>query len=145
MNFEVKTFSYTSPDYPKSVELRNKILRKPLGIKFTPAEMEQDKYNIHLGIFDDERILACLVLTDTGDKRIKMRQVSVDEDMQGKGLGRQLSIAAENYARENNYEVIFCHARKSAVPFYQKLGYTTTSDEFTEVNIPHYAMEKQLA
>ncbi|MEJ7682070.1 MAG: GNAT family N-acetyltransferase [Segetibacter sp.] len=36
------------------------------------------------------------------------------------------------------------HARKSAVGFYEKLGYKIVGDEFLELNIPHYIMEKQL-
>jgi predicted GNAT family N-acyltransferase len=36
------------------------------------------------------------------------------------------------------------HARKSAVGFYEKLGYHIASEEFMEVNIPHYMMEKML-
>jgi predicted GNAT family N-acyltransferase len=37
------------------------------------------------------------------------------------------------------------HARKTAVVFYEKLGYTSTGNEFTEVSIPHFVMEKRLS
>ena len=33
---------------------------------------------------------------------------------------------------------------KHAVGFYEKLGYKTTGDEFEEVTIPHFVMEKSL-
>jgi predicted GNAT family N-acyltransferase len=36
------------------------------------------------------------------------------------------------------------HARKSAVGFYEKLGYEIEGDEFEEVTIPHYEMQKTL-
>jgi predicted GNAT family N-acyltransferase len=36
------------------------------------------------------------------------------------------------------------HARKTAMGFYEKLGYEKIGDEFTEVTIPHYKMEKRL-
>jgi predicted GNAT family N-acyltransferase len=36
------------------------------------------------------------------------------------------------------------HARKTAKGFYEKLGYAVTGDEFMEVTIPHYIMEKAL-
>jgi predicted GNAT family N-acyltransferase len=36
------------------------------------------------------------------------------------------------------------HARKSALGFYEKLGYTPEGDEFEEVTIPHYLMRKKL-
>jgi hypothetical protein len=36
------------------------------------------------------------------------------------------------------------HARKTALGFYEKLGYSRQGEEFTEVTIPHYIMEKAL-
>jgi predicted GNAT family N-acyltransferase len=36
------------------------------------------------------------------------------------------------------------HARKTASGFYEKLGYKVASDEFEEVTIPHYVMQKKL-
>lgn len=75
---------------------------------------------------------------------MKMRQVAVEETQQGKGLGKKLSAAGEKYAIENGFEVMFCNARKTAVGFYERMGYKIVSDEFNEVNIPHYAMEKVL-
>jgi predicted GNAT family N-acyltransferase len=36
------------------------------------------------------------------------------------------------------------HARKTATGFYEKLGYKIVGKEFTELNIPHYNMEKPL-
>jgi predicted GNAT family N-acyltransferase len=52
---------------------------------------------------------------------------------------------AENVARDNGYKKMIMHARKTAVGFYEKLGYTTTGNEFTEVSIPHFVMEKRLS
>jgi predicted GNAT family N-acyltransferase len=36
------------------------------------------------------------------------------------------------------------HARKTVMGFYEKLGYKVVGDEFTEVTIGHYTMEKDL-
>ena len=36
------------------------------------------------------------------------------------------------------------HARANAVGFYEKMGYKVIGDEFIEVTIPHYVMEKRL-
>jgi predicted GNAT family N-acyltransferase len=51
---------------------------------------------------------------------------------------------AENIARDRKYTRLTMHARKSAVGFYEKSGYRICSDEFTEVTIPHFVMEKEL-
>jgi predicted GNAT family N-acyltransferase len=144
MSYSVKIFEYNSAEYKQALQLRNLILREPLGLKFTEAELAKDEHDIHFGLFDGNRLIACLILSDTGNNRMKMRQVAVCNDMQGKGIGRILSNAAESFARSKGYVQIYCHARKTAVPFYQKLGYTITGNEFTEVNIPHYMMQKML-
>ena len=51
---------------------------------------------------------------------------------------------AENLARDRGIKKIEMHARKAAVGFYEKLGYKVKGDEFEEVTIPHYVMEKAL-
>lgn len=145
MEYEVRIFSKSDAEYTKALALRYKILRKPLGLQFTEAELAKDLFDNHLGLFNSNGdIVACLILQGTANNRMKMRQVAVEDNLQGKGLGTMLNQAAEDFARKKNYEVMFCHARKTAVPFYKKQGYTIVGDEFTEVNIPHYLMEKTL-
>jgi predicted GNAT family N-acyltransferase len=36
------------------------------------------------------------------------------------------------------------HARKNALGFYEKMGYKLFGEEFEEITIPHYVMEKEL-
>ena len=145
MAYTIKTFIHNTPEYYQALNLRDRILRQPLGLKFTPEELKKDEQDLHFGLFEDDTIKACLTLTTTPNSRMKMRQVAVEETEQGKGLGRNLSEAAEKYALDNGYHTMFCHARKSAAPFYSKMGYRIVGDEFAEVNIPHYLMEKQLS
>lgn len=144
MSRQIKTFSYHSTEYQQALQLRDKILRKPLGLRFTEAELKKDEADTHFGLFEEGKIVACLTLTASENKRMKMRQVAVDDSVQTKGLGRELSLAAEKYALEKGYHIMFCNARKVASGFYLKLGYKIVGDEFTEVNIPHYLMEKEL-
>jgi GNAT superfamily N-acetyltransferase len=75
---------------------------------------------------------------------IRLRQMAVLNDLQGKGIGRALMNFAENLARDGGYSVLSMHARKNAIGFYEKMGYKVASDEFIEITIPHYVMEKQL-
>ena len=126
------------------VHLRNEILRKPLGLSFTREELEKEKDDILMGAFEDDKLLGCCMLTRMDAKTIRLRQMAVPNNMQGKGIGRALMIFAENIARDLGYRKLCMHARKTAVGFYQKLGYGISGDEFDEVTIPHYVMEKAL-
>ena len=84
------------------------------------------------------------LLLRPADAELKMRQVAVRADLQGRGVGRSLVEASEAYALSHGFERIVLHARTSAVPFYLALGYETEGDEFEEVGIPHLFMFKNL-
>jgi len=126
------------------VNLRIEILRKPLGLSFEPSELEKEKEDVLMGAFEDDRILGCCLLTRMDQHTMRLRQMAVPNSMQGKGIGRALMIFAENIARDLGYKKLCMHARKTAVGFYEKLGYSPNGEEFIEVTIPHYIMEKAL-
>lgn len=126
------------------VHLRNEILRKPLGLTFTEEDLQKEKDDVLMGAFEDDKILGCCLLTKADDKTIRLRQMAVPNNMQGKGIGRALMIFAENIARDLGYKKLIMHARKTATGFYEKLGYSISGSEFEEVTIPHYVMEKKL-
>ena len=126
------------------VNLRNEILRKPLGLSFDKEELDKEKDDILMGAFEDDRLLGCCLLTRMDAFTIRLRQMAVPNNMQGKGVGRALMIFAENIARDLGYRKLCMHARQTAVGFYQKLGYSVSGEPFEEVTIPHYIMEKAL-
>jgi GNAT superfamily N-acetyltransferase len=140
----LKILYHGSKEYHQMVDLRNNILRKPLGLSFAPEELEREKEDILIGCFEEDKIEGCCLLTKEGNKEVRLRQMAVSPVLQGKGIGRVLMNFAENIARDRGYRKISMHARKNAVGFYEKLGYKTVGDEFFEVTIPHYIMEKSL-
>ncbi len=42
------------------VNLRNEILRKPLGLSFSAEDLEREKDDILMGAFEDDRLLGLL-------------------------------------------------------------------------------------
>ena len=75
---------------------------------------------------------------------VLLLQMAVLNNLQCKGIGRALMIFAENIARDRGFKKITMHARKTAIGFYEKLGYKVCGEQFEEVTIPHYIMEKML-
>ena len=140
----LKIIDHGTDEYLQMVKLRDDILRKPLGLGFTPEELEAEKDNMLIAAFDDERILGCCMLVEEQPGTVKLRQMAVLNDLQGKGIGRALMNFAENIARDRGYKILRMHARANATGFYEKVGYRIKGDQFTEVTIPHYVMEKQL-
>jgi predicted GNAT family N-acyltransferase len=140
----LKIIEHGSLEYAKMVQLRNEILRKPLGLQFSDDELAKEENDILIGAFDDDDILACCMLTQESKEKVRLRQMAVLNNLQGKGIGATMMNFAENVARDHGFQVMSMHARKSAVGFYEKLGYKISSDEFTEVTIPHFEMQKKL-
>lgn len=140
----LKILDYGSPEYRQMVKLRDDILRKPLGLGFTEQELQSEKDNMLIGAFEDEDMLGCCMLVEEAPDTVRLRQMAVLNDLQGKGIGRALMIFAENLARDRGYKNLIMHARKHAIGFYEKMGYKVKGDEFVEVTIPHYVMQKQL-
>lgn len=126
------------------VNLRIELLRKPLGLTFDATELEKEKDDILIGAFEEDKLLGCCLLTRVDRYTIRLRQMAVFNSLQGKGLGRALMVFAENIARDQGYRKLIMHARKTALGFYRKLGYQTSGEEFQEVTIPHFVMEKAL-
>ena len=140
----LRMIDHGTREYQQMVQLRNEILRKPLGLDFDKAELEQEKEDILMGAFEDDRILGCCLMTKIDPVTVRLRQMAVPNNMQGKGVGRALMIFAENIARDLGFKRLSMHARSTAVGFYQKLGYHISGNEFVEVTIPHFVMEKEL-
>jgi predicted GNAT family N-acyltransferase len=140
----LKIIDHGSDEYKLMVKLRDDILRKPLGLKFTPEELESEKNNMLIGAFDDDVMLGCCMLVEENPEVVRLRQMAVLNDLQGKGIGRALMNFAENLARDRGYKTISMHARHNVTGFYEKMGYKKSGDQFIEVTIPHYEMEKQL-
>lgn len=120
------------------------ILRQPLGLSFTDEELAREKEDILIGAFDDDDLLACCLLTRADNNSVRLRQMAVQNNLQGKGIGASMMNFAETVARDKGFKKMVMHARKTALGFYEKLGYSVVGDEFTEVTIPHFVMEKSL-
>ena len=140
----LKIIDHDSKEYRQMIELRDEILRRPLGLYFDPEELTREKDDVLIGAFEDDKLIGCCLLTRTDTDSCRLRQMAVSSNLQKKGIGATLIHFAENVARDKGYQTMVMHARKSAVGFYQKFGYTISGNEFYEVTVAHYVMEKKL-
>lgn len=140
----LKIIDHGTTEYEQMIRLRDDILRKPLGLGFSKDELEKEKSNLHIAAFEDDQMLGCCMLVEEEPGTVRLRQMAVLNDLQGKGIGKALMQFAENLARDRGYKKITMHARKNAIGFYEKMGYKKIGNEFEEITIPHYVMEKEL-
>ena len=132
-------------EYAQEKELRDRVLRSPLGLRLSEQDLRHEDEQIHLVAMDEQgQVIGCAVVA-LYDDAARIRQMAVEEPYRGQGIGTELVRRAEQAARDRNVHTVNIHARVSARGFYEGLGYTTTSEVFTEVTIPHITMRKNLA
>jgi len=140
----LKIIDHGTKEYQQMVKLRDDILRKPLGLGFSPEELDDEKENLLIGAFEDEQMLGCCMIVEMDPRKARLRQMAVLHNLQGKGIGRALIQFAENLARDHGYRIMSMHARKPTIAFFEKMGYKIKGAEFIEITIPHFEMEKEL-
>jgi predicted GNAT family N-acyltransferase len=140
----IKVVDHNSQPYHETVTLRDEVLRKPLGLIYTPEQLGAESDSIHIACYFQDELAGCLILQPDAMQTLKMRQVAVSNKHQGLGIGRAMVEFSEQFARENGYGKITIHARDTAVGFYLRLGYEVEGEPFEEVTIPHQSMFKNI-
>jgi len=144
MTIRINLVDHNSLQYQDMVSLRHAVLRKPLGLSFSPEQLQAEADLIHVACYYNDNLAGCLILQPESNRSLKMRQVAVSDDHQGLGIGRALVEFSEQFARDGRYSKISMHARETAVGFYIKLGYEIEGEPFEEVTIPHRSMFKNI-
>ena len=78
------------------------------------------------------------------ERRLKFQRVAVLRQARGKRIGAALmrhmmaELAADEIAAGRDF---FLSSQASAIPFYEKLGFSICSDEFMDAGIPHRDMQ----
>lgn len=143
-SFTTRRIKHGSKEYKEELKLRDKILRRPIGLDLFAEDLTEENNDVHIGVFTEDKLIGVLVLSKTDEDSIRMRQVAVDKSFRGFGAGKKMVEFSELEAKAQGYKRIHLHARKTAVEFYLKLGYNVIGDEFVEVGIPHLEMDKLL-
>ena len=55
----LKIIDWGSDDYNQVLQLRDEVLRKPLGLHFSDEELQKEKEHMHMGAYEDGRMLGC--------------------------------------------------------------------------------------
>ncbi len=71
----------------------------------------------------------------------KIERVAVLEEYRAYGLGRQLMVAMmDDLQQQHADKSVMLSAQTDVIPFYEKLGFATSSDIYMDAGIPHKDM-----
>jgi GNAT superfamily N-acetyltransferase len=133
-------------------ELRRAVLRPgwPHGCVM-PGDEEPGV--LHLAALDgDEPVSACVLFPRPYPVRPEtpnawqLRGMATAAAVRGTGVGARLVEAAADRVRERGGRLLWCHARVTALRFYERCGFVADSEEFVpaETGIPHRTMCREL-
>lgn len=102
-----------------------------------------DKISRHIVIYDNNKPVAtCRVFCQSG--KYKLGRVAVLKSCRGKGCGKAVCEAAEDFVREKGGDSLHLNSQIPVIDFYKKLGYETVGGIFLEEDVEHIAMVKKL-
>jgi len=112
--------------------------------QLVPPELEWDGYDndcwhVIASANDDEYVATGRMLYDG-----HIGRMAVIPGFRSQGIGSAILNELIEIAEQQGLNEVFLHAQTSAVEFYQKHGFSVSSDEFMDAGIPHVTMRKPL-
>jgi predicted GNAT family N-acyltransferase len=126
-------------------ESQLRAVRTPVFIieQFVTPEFEWDELDasaVHLLATFNDQPIACLRIIDYH----KIGRMAVLKAYRGMGLGAELLLEAIKICKAHGSKNVYLSAQTHAIDFYKKVGFKVTSDEYTDVHIPHVDMQMAL-
>ncbi|WP_316750728.1 GNAT family N-acetyltransferase [Pedobacter gandavensis] len=134
----------------ETLPLRSLVLRN--GMPYAQCIFPQDAQEgvFHLGCFEGTQLVTVATFfpedrLEQGAGGFRLRGMASDPAFAGKGYGAKLIKFAIDELTSANAAYIWCNARSTAAPFYEKLGFVLISEEFQIPGVgPHFDMLRKL-
>jgi GNAT superfamily N-acetyltransferase len=146
--FYLKVLRITSRD---TIAIRHQVLRpgRPVETCYFPGDDEDQTF--HLGAFVEGKLVSVSSFFFEKHPAIeapyqyRLRGMATLPEHQRHGYSQELLKIGFPMVKQSLCSVVWCNARKSALGFYEKLGFQRISEEFEIPEIgPHYLMLKNL-
>ena len=133
-------------DFELYYDLRWRMLRKPWNQPKGSEKDELEDKSIHAMVCNEDRIPIGVGRAHfNSDEEAQIRYMAVEEEWQGKGIGKMILSYLEEKIKEKGAKNIILNARDIAIKFYEKNGYHIVKEAHTLFDvIPHYRMRKIL-
>jgi GNAT superfamily N-acetyltransferase len=135
----------------QTYSIRQEVLRKGKPIETCYFDGDNLASTNHFGIFIDKHLTGIVSVfhnnnaTFSNKHQFQLRGMAILPDFQNKGIGKLLieEVEKEIFSKQKNEILIWFNARKSAVPFYERLHYHLIDNPFEVAEIgTHYIMHK---
>lgn len=142
LSFEI--IEFLSPDYYATLQLREDVMRKPLGILLSAEDIKDDCMRTHIGGYYNDKLVCTCSFKIIHKKIAHIYSICVKQELQNRGVGQQLINFTEKYVKLRGVARLYVEGRKSAKKFYQKCGFSPCGSEYIDMNILHQDMRKNI-
>ena len=147
-SYAVIEVKFGSSRYEQTVSLRDRVMKKPLGLSLYDFDLSYERDATVLAVFDadTDTIMGTGILVFEDDVTAKIRYLCVDPALQKGDIGRAIIEDIEKRSLQRGIKKICLDARVTAMNFYKKLGYLTYGEIYSleEAPVEHIWMEKAL-
>lgn len=131
--------------------VRHPILREGKPIESCQFDGDDFETTTHFGLFIDKNLIGVISVFKNNnvifnfENQFQIRGMAILNNFQRKGFGDELVKHSEEFVKSQFGKLIWFNARESAVPFYEKLGYTKIGEPFFIADIGiHHIMKKEI-
>ena len=116
--------------------IRHKVLRPNQLLEDCDYPNDRNPDSFHLGAFESNKLIAIASFYGERNEQIvawkqyRLRGFATLPEYQGKGVGNSLMKFGLEHLQNNKADVLWCNARTSASPFYEKHGFGVFDDIF---------------
>lgn len=118
--------------------LRRDVLRSGTPSDLVVFEGDDEPTTSHWGAAIDGSIVAIATWVERsradrpGLRGLQLRGMATDPNMRGRGLGAMLLADGVDRARAKGYELVWAHARVTALDFYEAHGFRPIGDTYVD-------------
>ncbi|STX30028.1 GNAT family acetyltransferase [Legionella beliardensis] len=144
MRFSIKKVSATE-DFQKCLAIRKKVFVEGQQVPLAEELDGKDDASDHYLLIVNDDIAVGVARVRYLDRIAKVERVAILDEYQGQGLGKQLMEAILIELKQNKkINAIKLSSQCYAIPFYEKLGFSTCSEAYLDAGILHKDMVLKL-
>ncbi len=118
-------------------QIRHKVLWPHKNLENCSINEDFLKETFHIGVFCNKELVSIGTfikaynnLFENKKKQYRLRAMGTIQKYQKKSMGKQLILYAKKILKKKNINILWCDARKEAIPFYEKLGFNTKGEYY---------------
>lgn len=119
-------------------DLRRRVLRDGTASDIVEFDGDDLPTTFHLGIREDDTVVAVStwlrrsLASDPDRPAHQLRGMATAPGRQGRGVGSELLAAGIQACGERGSEIVWAHARCTALEFYERHGFSVCGDEYVD-------------